>query len=279
MAWVSGDVANRRILADMGVETANGLRRGLSVLDVLAGEEAVGRGGLGVVELARELGVDKSQASRTLKTLAEHGVVERDPRTRCYRLGARLFTYAAVVSGQRLLELAPPLLRRLVSSLGERSHLSVLDGTSVLTLLSESPPHALQAAGWAGRRVPAHLTASGRALLFDEDVEALRERFAGVQFGVGGPRVASDVEEFVRRVVAARAVGYAIVDEEFEAGLVAVAAPVRNFDGRIVGAMNVSAPTFRFRERLGVGGLEVRAAGAELSALLAGAQDGQARTG
>lgn len=259
--------------------TANGLRRGLAALDVLAVEEAAGRGALGVGELALQLGVDKSQASRTLKTLSEHGVVERDPRTRCYRLGARLFAYAALVSGQRLLELAPPVLRRLVASLGERSHLSVLDGTSVLTLISESPPHALQAAGWAGRRVPAHLTASGRALLFDDDAEALRRRFADVEFGGAGPQAARDVEELVRRVAAAREMGYAIVDEEFEAGLVAVAAPVRNFDGRIVGALNVSGPTFRFRERLRAGGMEVRAAGAELSALLSGAQDEQAQTG
>ena len=261
------------------METANGLRRGLHALDVLAGKEAVERGGLGVVELARQLGVDKSQASRTLKTLAEHGVIERDPQTRCYRLGARLFAYAAVVSGQRLLELAPPLLRRLVTSLGERSHLSVLDGTSVLTLMSESPPHALQAAGWAGRRVPAHLTASGRALLFDDDAEALRERFADIEFGTGGPRAPRDVEAFVRRVAAAREVGYAIVDEELEAGLVAVASPVRNFDGRIVGTLNVSAPTFRFRARLDAGGREVKAAGAELSALLAGAPDARVRAG
>lgn len=267
------------MLASMAVDTASGLRRGLRALDLLAGDEAVRRGGLGVVEMARRLGVDKSQASRTLKTLAEHGLVERDPQTRCYRLGPRLFAYAAMVSDQRLLELAPPLLRRLVTSLGERSHLSVLDGTSVLTLMSESPPHALQAAGWAGRRVPAHLTASGRALLFDDDAAALSQRFTGVEFGVGGPRAARDIEELARRLAAAREVGYAIADEELEAGLVAVAAPVRNFDGRIVGALNVSAPTFRFRERLSAGGMEVRAAGAELSALLAGAQGEPGRPG
>jgi len=261
------------------VETASGLRRGLRALDLLAGEEAVRRGGLGVVEMARQLGVDKSQASRTLKTLAEHGLVERAPETRCYRLGPRLFAYAAVVAGQRLLELAPRLLRRLVASLGERSHLSVLDGTSVLTLMSESPPHALQAAGWAGRRVPAHLTSSGRALLLDDDAEGLHQRFAGVDFGGGGPGAARDVDELARRVAAARAAGYVIVDEEFEAGLVGVAAPVRNFDGRIVGALNVSAPTFRFRERLHAGGMEVRDAAAELSALLAGVENAQARTG
>lgn len=263
----------------MVVETASGLRRGLRALDLLAGEEAVRRGGLGVVEVARQLGVDKSQASRTLKTLSEHGLVERDPQTRCYRLGSRLFAYAAVVSGQRLLELAPPLLRRLVTSLGERSHLSVLQGTDVLTLMSESPSHAVQTAGWAGRSVPAHLTSSGRALLLDEDTEALRQRFAGVDFGLGGPNAARDFEELVRRTAEAREMGYAIVDEELEPGLVAVAAPVRNFDGRIVGALNVSAPTFRFRERVHVGGAEVVAAAAELSALLAGAQDGQALTG
>src|SRR4029453_14376120 len=60
------------------------LTRGLAILEVLADDAG---GGLGVVRLAELLGDDKSQVSRPLETLAEHGYVERDPASLAYRLG------------------------------------------------------------------------------------------------------------------------------------------------------------------------------------------------
>src|SRR5829696_3822888 len=240
----------------------SGLRRGLQALDVLAEDD----GGLGVVDIARRLGVDKSQASRMLRMLADHGLAERDPASRAYRLGPRVFAYAAVVSERRLLRIAPALLARLVRDLGERAHLSVLDGTAVLTLLSHSPPHAVQAAGWTGRSVPAYCTAAGRALLADHDADALRALLGGVELVARG--ASASVEELVERVRDAAARGFAVADEELEPGLAAVAAAVRRFDGRIVAAVNVSGPSFRFRDRLPEAGVEVARAAAQLSASL-----------
>jgi IclR family KDG regulon transcriptional repressor len=252
------------------VSTETGLRRGLRVLEALAGAEQAENGGLGVVAIARLIGKDKSQASRTLRTLAEEGLVERDPATLGYRLGPRIFAYAAVVARGRLLRTAPPLLGRLVALLGERAHLSVLDGSSVLTLLSESPAHAIQAVGWVGRLVPAWNTASGRALLLEAGSGELRARLADVSFADGRPGAPRDVDELARRIAEARRRGYAAVDEEFEPGLVGVAAPVRGFGGSIVAALNVSAPKFRFGERLDEAGAALARAAAELSAELAG---------
>ena len=137
-------------------DAGSGLRRGLRALEVLAGSAGEDDAGLRVVDVARHLGVDKSQASRTLRTLAEHGLAERDSATRAYRLGPRIFAYAALVAERRLQRAAPPVLDWLVRAVGERAHLSVLDGPRVLTLRSHSPPHAVQAAGWAGRSVPAY---------------------------------------------------------------------------------------------------------------------------
>src|SRR3712207_7842855 len=95
---------------------------------VLGREEAVENGGLGVVRIAQLIGREKSQVSRALKTLAESGLVDRDPSTRHYRLGWRFFALAARAGEQRLLSVAPPLLERLMKSLGETVHLSVQIG-------------------------------------------------------------------------------------------------------------------------------------------------------
>src|SRR5918994_7826206 len=219
-------------------EGAGSLRRGLRALELLAHDD----GGLGVVDVARRLGVDKSQASRTLRALADHGLAERDPATRAYRLGPRVFAYAALVSERRLLRAAPPVLERLVRALGERAHLSVLDGAAVLTLLSHSPPHAIQAAGWAGRTVPAYCTAAGRALLADHDGDALGALLGGVELVAHGPNTIRTLDELRARVEEANARGYAISDEELEPGLSAGAGPGGRVCGRDGGAPHDLGP-------------------------------------
>jgi IclR family KDG regulon transcriptional repressor len=251
------------------------LRKELAILIILGREEAVENGGLGVVRIAELIGREKSQVSRALKTLAESGFVDRDPSTLHYRLGWRFFALAARAGEQRLLSVAPPLLERLMKSLGETAHLSVLQGVEVLTVLSKSPPHAVTAAGWSGRTVPIYCTSSGRALLFDHDRDALSELLSGIEFRELGPNTVRDIGELYERLLAARAQGYALVDEEFEFGLVGAAAPVRDFRGLIVAALNVSAPKFRLGERLETAGQEVKRAADELSALLGWSSDPQ----
>jgi len=184
--------------------------RAAAALVALGSEEALQRDGLGVVRLAELTGGDKSQLSRLLTTLAEHGLVERDADTRGYRLGWRLFALAARAGDQRLLGLATPLL-----------------GTDVVTLYSKASPRAVQTVGWVGRTVPAYCTSSGRALLFDHRRSELAALFAHTRFAHLGPNSPSDVDVLYRRVVASRGRGYTVVAEELEPGLVAAAAPVR----------------------------------------------------
>ena len=245
---------------------ATSLRRGLAILLAIEGEEALDAAPPGVTRLAQLIGSEKSQVSRSVKVLAEHGLVDRDPDTLGYRLGWRLLAMAGHSSRAKLIATAEPLLGRLVRETGERAHLSVLRGAEVLTVLSEAPDRAIQAAGWVGRTVPAYSSSSGRALLFDHDLERLAELFREVEFVAVTRRTPRNVEELYGRISAARKRGFALVDEEFEAGLVAAAAPVRDFAGRIVAALNVSAPKFRFSKELQRAGAQVKLAAVELSA-------------
>jgi DNA-binding IclR family transcriptional regulator len=151
------------------------------------------------------------------------------------------------------------VLERLAGRLGERVHLSVLDGADVVTLLSVP-------AGAPVRRVPASVTSSGRALLFDADRGLLDRLFPGRELppqGRGAPR---DVAELHRRIAAARIRGFALVDQELEHGRIGIAAPVRDDSGRIVAALNVSSPKFRPGTQLEASaGPDVKRAADELS--------------
>jgi DNA-binding IclR family transcriptional regulator len=230
------------------------LVRGLDVLCALADDPAA-REGLGVVALTELVGGDKSQLSRTLRTLAEHGFVERDQETLVYRLGWRLFALAARVGESRLVAAAPPVLRALVRELGESAHLSTRQGDQVLTLLSESPAATLHAPGRVGGLAPLANTSAGRVLTID--LEAAELETLGLT-------------PYADAIAAARSLGYAIVREEFEPGLVAAAAPIRDATGRVVAALNVSAPRFRFGDRLEASAPRVVEAADSLSAAIGG---------
>lgn len=251
-------------------ERGTSLRRGLALLLALGSTETTAAGGAGVSQLAAVTGQDKSQVSRSLRTLAEAGLIDRDPVTRMYRIGWQLYVLAARAGDARLLALAAPLLVRIVEQTGERSHLSVARGTGVLTLLTESAPHAVQTVSWVGRITPVHATSSGRALLLDHDRPALLALLGDGALDRPGPRAPADVDQLWARIQAARGQGVVVVDEEFEPGLLAVAAPVRDVTGRIVAALNISAPRFRLVDGLEAAGAVVLAAAAELSADLGG---------
>lgn len=257
-------------MCSMSVEGSSSVHRTLAILLALDSDDAAERGSLGVVEIARRVGREKTQVSRTLRTLEESGLVERDPDTLGYRLGWRLFTMAVNVGQQRLLAQAPAILRRLVAATKERAHLTVPDGNGALTVLSESPMRAVQTAGWVGRVVPLHTTSSGRALLFDHSDDEIRELLADTTFDAAGPRASRDVEDVLARLHQARTRGYVLVDEEFEEGLVAAAAPVRDFRGRVCAALNVSAPKFRLARDLDSTGRMVVSAAHQISRAMAG---------
>jgi DNA-binding IclR family transcriptional regulator len=185
-----------------------------------------------------------------LATLNSRGLVSRNDGTGGYRLGWRLFTLAAEVGEARIVAGAPSILRALVRELGESAHLSVRQGDRVLTLVSESPDATLHAPGRVGGLTPIASTSAGRALVVDLDEDELRSLGLAAQLD---------------SIATARRLGYAIVREEFEPGLVAAAAPVRGPGGRVIAAVNVSAPTFRFGDRLDAAAVRVVAAADALS--------------
>lgn len=210
---------------------------------------------MGVMRLSESVGRDKSQVSRAMRALEANGLVERDVRTLEYRLGSEFFTLAAKAGPSRLLQVAPHHLHGLAQEIDETVHLCVLAGTGVLTVASAAASHAFRAEGWQGRTVPAHNTSAGRVLLLDADLAFIENRFSNAVFAAAGPKAkVHSTDDLWREIVAARARGYSVVDEEFEAGLIGASAPVRDHHRRIVAAINVSA-----RSTVSAGGQQIPA--------------------
>ncbi len=215
------------------------------LLDVL-GEEA---GSAGVSELARRTGLGKSTVHALLATLEERGAVQFDTDRRRYRLGWRLFELGSRVADERTVpRVARGYLRRLARKTDETALLGVLHGTEVLYLDVAHGTRAIQFAARVGRRGPLHATGTGKVLLAfggaalcDTVIEQGLQRFM--------PQTICDPHALRAEMETIRSRGYALVHEEREAGLCAVAVPVRDHSGGVAAAMGLAGPTARFDER------------------------------
>jgi DNA-binding IclR family transcriptional regulator len=244
----------------MANDTSTGLQsvsRALRSLELIA--EA---GELGVSELGRRLGVHKATASRLAATLAERGLIERDPLNERYRLGFGLIRLAgAAMAGLDLVRTARATLEDLAERTRETVNLGVLSGDDVIYTDQASGARSIVSVSWVGRRTPLHATASGKALLafLDEDD---RDRLLAHPFQRCTPRTIVDPRALREQLGEVRARGYAQTFEELEEGLNAVASPIRQADRRVVAALSVSGPAFRLRpgDVASVGRLSVDAA-------------------
>ncbi|WP_051790916.1 ATP-binding cassette domain-containing protein [Amycolatopsis jejuensis] len=210
---------------------ASTLRRGLTILALLEGGQR-----LGTNELARLMDEDKSQVSRTLRVLAEMGLVERDAETRKYNLGWEMYRIGMRAVDQALLRAGAPVLHALVRQVKERAFLVVRHGVRVVTVWAEDSPETMRRFNNIGLVYPIHRTATGRALLFGTVNEEVDEIIAQAQRGGGS----TDLARFHRRLAADRARGYAISEVELGGGVVTIAVPVRGVTGHVEAAIGLA---------------------------------------
>ncbi len=221
----------------------------VAMLEALAQPIGNSQKGITASEIARTIGRDKSSVSRQLKSLVLLGLAEKTDSGR-YILGWRVFTIAAQAGDQRLLLAAPAVMREIGRQTDESVHLSIRRHDEVLTILTESPMREVNVAGWVGRTVPLLGTSAGRALMMDDSDDEIGTIFEQTARVAGGSHMPQTALETISRVAEARAQGYAVVVDEHEDGLSAVAAPIRDVHGRITAAINISAPGYRISNRL-----------------------------
>jgi DNA-binding IclR family transcriptional regulator len=219
-----------------------------SVTRALRSLELIAEAGeLGVTELGRRLGVHKATASRLAATLAERGLVERDPATERYRLGFGLIRLAgAAMAGLDLVSSARPVLEDLAETTRETVTLGVLSGDDVVSIDQVTGTRSIVSVSWVGKRSALHTTSTGKVFLAFMD-EAELDRRLSTKLDRATNRTVVDPAQLRTQLSEVRRRGYAQTLEELEEGLNAVAAPVRQGDDTIVAALSVSGPAFRMR--------------------------------
>lgn len=221
-------------------EFVQSLDRGLAVIRAFNADNPE----LTLSEVARATGLNRASARRFLHTLVELGYVRTDGRRFALRPKILELGYA-YLSSLSLPEVAMPHLERLVERVHESSSVSVLDGDEVVYVARVPTRRIMRIAIAVGTRFPAYATSMGRVLLAGQTDEWLDGYFATVSLSRLTPHTIADPKRLHAELRRIRRDGYALVDQELEEGLRSIAAPIRDGDGRVVAAVNLSAHASR----------------------------------
>ena len=205
---------------------------------------------IGVSATSRKLGVHRSTVSRLLKSLEAGGIVQQSPETGKYRLGLKILELAGIfLSSLDVRAVVRPFAQALAEKTGETVNLAILDGFEAVNIEQIPSPHPIKYIGWIGRRTPAHCTATGKALLAFQP-KALQEKVIRRGLPARTPRTITAPQAFWRELERIRRRGYAVAEEEFEEGLSAIAAPIRDHSGRVVAVISISGPSYRLTSQV-----------------------------
>ncbi|MGN6780073.1 MAG: IclR family transcriptional regulator [Marmoricola sp.] len=195
--------------------------------------------------IARAIDLPRSTAYHLINAMIEEGFVTHLSDDRCYGLGVAAFEVGSGYARQAPLQrLARRPLSQLVDRVGQSAHLAVPHGRDVLYVLEERSPGRPPLVTDVGVRLPAHLTASGRAILAalpPAQVRALfPDRSAFVQRHDRGPTTPSALRALLADT---RQRGHATEDGDVSPGFASVAAPVLDHNAQPVAAVAVTWPT------------------------------------
>jgi DNA-binding IclR family transcriptional regulator len=213
--------------------------RAFAVLSALAVAPA------GITDISARTDLPKSTVARLLATLEGLQAVERVESGR-YRIGLGLLHLAGAVDANAAIASAVvPHLTGLAGSLGEAAGFAVPTGYEVHYLAQIESPNAVQVRDYTGLKVPMHVGPSGLCMMSQwpkEDVD----RYLRRPLEAYTKQTVVDPAQIRRRLQAVRREGHCWVFEEFAEGINSVAAPVTDGGGRIVGAIHVHGPAYRF---------------------------------
>lgn len=220
------------------------LDRTIAVLQSVADSDT----DLPAAEIARTLQLHKSTVHRLLAVLESYRLVKKGPDG-AYGLGTRLIELGeCAIARLKLSEYAGPFLRDLADQAGEGAHVTILNGTELLSVAHVEGRWNLQSLLRTGLRTQIHCTAAGKAVLAFLSEDACDDLIARLPLKRRTHRTIVKPSAIKIELMRIRELGYAVDDEEFEEGLRCVSAPIFDHRGHVVASISLAAPVFRLRK-------------------------------
>ncbi len=220
------------------------LERGLLVLQALGRE-----GSVNLTNLALQVGMPPSTASRLLSTLQKHGFVDFNPATQEWAVGIETFYIGSTyLKRTNLVDAAQPVMRQLMQDSGETSNLAIEDEGEIAFVSQVETHNPIRAFHRPGSRGHMHASGIGKALLAGftrQRVESVLQKKGLPEFTAKtlttADRLFDDLQAIQHR-------GWSFDDEERYVGMRCVAAAIYDASGHPVAGVSVSGPTVRFSD-------------------------------
>lgn len=218
------------------------LHRAFRLLETIA----VTREGIGLADLAKEVGLHSSTAFHLVKTLVSLGYVKQSAHTRKYHLAPMVYGLAANALDEiELVNVASPILDALARTTGESAHLGIRTGSDVIVAARFDAPSNVQVSIRTSGLRPAHATALGKILMSALPADELDHFLQNYVFEPLTTQTIVDPDRFRRELDGVRRSGIAFDDCEFNSEMRCLAVPVWDFTGVIVAAVGISGPIWR----------------------------------
>jgi IclR family KDG regulon transcriptional repressor len=225
--------------ASVGIQS---LGRAFGILE----EVARHRDGIGLADLSRLVGLHNSTTFHLAKTMAALGYVRQEKDTKRYRIGRPLFALAASALDEiEMINVATPILEELARQTGECSHFAVRMGDAIVVIARTSGPGAFQLADRVGVVRPAHCTALGKAILAALPPDQLAGLLKRTGLKPSTEKSITEIPVLLREIEEIKRTAIAFDDGEFNLEVRCIAVPVKNFTGKVIGALGVSGPVWR----------------------------------
>jgi len=229
-------VPNRNVTDDR--YRVQSVARAASLLELIADAGATG---LGVTEMAQQLGVAKSTALSLARTLSAAGLLRTLDVGARYGLGLNLLRLGDLVGQQTSIgEIGMPALRDLSSATGMTSRLAMNENGYPVFLERVDGGGSIRFHAPLGQREEPHCTAAGKAILAQMDNERVQELISEAGMKIHTPKTLRSIDELISDLESVRREGFAIDDEEEADGVFCAGAPFFDHQGRCVGALSVT---------------------------------------
>ena len=216
------------------------LARGLAVIRAFGRDSA----SMTLAEVAARTDLTRPTARRFLLTLEALGYVSSDDR-RFWLAPRTLDLGYAYLSSLRISEITLPAMQAVVDALNESCSMSVLDGGDAVYIARVPPKHLMGLQVNPGTRLPAYCSSSGRVMLADLASADLTTVLRSSERPARTPHTLTTERDLRRALDVVREAGYAVIEQEVELGLRAIAVPIRSGRKRVVAALSLGAHTGR----------------------------------
>jgi DNA-binding IclR family transcriptional regulator len=230
-------------MSTSGTPRTQSLARAISLLHAIAERPA----GSSASELARAADLPRSTAARTLRTLADHGLVEDTNEEGRWVLGYELVRLARAADPHlRLIDTAQSALGRLRDATGESALLAAPRGrTGMEIVLQLDPERHIGLADWVGADVPLHASSAGKLVLAELGAGELDDWLGTTPLVSFTEKTITEPQAVREELARVRRQGWAELVDELEEGLASISAPVRSARGSLAAIVGLSGPTFR----------------------------------